>query len=82
MKILKAAIRHPDGEVFSLKRPARHADVAAYMRRLGVGSKGERGFVMSDGKFAGRQEAKKRALASGQVERHFKRRGLHSEDLF
>jgi len=42
-------------------------------------TKGERGFILSDGKFAGREEAAKVAKKAKQVSKSVKK--LHSEDL-
>ena len=42
-------------------------------------TKGERGFVLSDGKFAGREEAAEVAKKAKQVPKTVKK--LHSEDL-
>lgn len=73
-RVDRAAIKKSDGTVVKAKRAGdAHKD---------IGVRGARGFVLSDGKFAGRVEAGKVAKAAGQVEKTKRPGGvLHSSDL-
>ena len=65
------AVKNKDGKV--VKAPSKqyaHKDLE---------TKGERGFILSDGKFAGREEAATVAKKAKQVPKTVKK--LHSEDL-
>ena len=65
------AVKKKDGKV--VKAPSKqyaHKDLE---------TKGERGFILSDGKFAGREEAATVAKKAKQVPKTVKK--LHSEDL-
>lgn len=74
------AIKTPRG-VVSKRTPAKHVDVAEKARRTVGTDRGKRGFkVEPDGKFVGRQEAKRVARRAGQAKVRG-RRGLHSGDL-
>lgn len=80
--IVAAAIRQ--GElVCSVPRPGRHHDVIRAMVGAGVPTPivGEQGFVTNEGRFVGRAEARRIAVAAGQGtpahDRH-----LFSEDLW
>ena len=72
MKTVKVpAVKKKDGKV--VKAPSKqyaHKDLE---------TKGERGFILSDGKFAGREEAATVAKKAKQVPNNVKK--LHSEDL-
>lgn len=80
VKVKKPAIKKGTGKVISLHLPNHHKDVASLDKRKGGDGKGQRGFVLSDGSFAGRQKAKSVAKKAGQATVKGKR-GLHSEDL-
>jgi hypothetical protein len=64
-----AAIRAPDGKVYSVPKPGRHYHVILLMASLGMPTpiRGEQGFLLSDGRFVGREEAKLVAEAAGQM---------------
>lgn len=80
-----AAIRHA-GKIYSLPRPARHHDVIARVRGLGLGgpvSAHAQGFVTDRGRFVDRREACTIARLAGQiVEKHGPRDVLFSEDVW
>jgi len=77
------AIKLPNGDVCSLKRPNRHHDVIALLVELGYPSpiKGEQGFVYN-GLFLDRKVAGKIALSVGQIEKLNWPPKLFSEDLW
>ena len=89
-QILNAASRS-SSLVLTLPRPARHADIREQIARLKLPTpaSADEGFLTSDGKFVGRHQAMKIAIAAG-----FKRPpanayeadedpdALHSEDLW
>lgn len=75
--IARAAIRHK-GKVYSLPKPAHHADVRREYKLKG----GEPGFLTSSGRFKGRQPAMKTAKTSGQVKGSVPSGKLHSENVF
>ena len=85
-----AAILDDEGKPWSLPRPARHSNVIHLMATSGCptpikrGEHGERqGFLLSDGTFADRVEAKRIALLTGQVtEAKMISNDLTSEDLW
>lgn len=88
MRIADAAVRTPDGKVWTLKRPARHSEVLwlVYDKTKKAAPPGsDQGFVSECGTFLGRAEAVKVAVASGQVT-HPKRTNpsweLFTEDLW
>lgn len=64
-----AAIAYEDGTVYTLPRPARHHNVQWLVVEKGVHNsrKGEEGFVLSDGSFVGRKQAKLIAVAADQL---------------
>jgi hypothetical protein len=73
-KVDRPAVKTSSGKIVkAAKKGDAHKEIPA---------KGERGFTLSDGKFAGREEAGRVAKAAGQVKR-IKRAGgkLHSSDL-
>jgi hypothetical protein len=72
MKTVKVpAIKKSSGKVVKAKsKQQSHAELE---------TKGERGFILSDGKFAGREEAATVAKKAKQVPKTVKK--LHSEDL-
>lgn len=83
-----AAIRVDEGTVYQVPRPGRHHNVIQLIREAGYEGhvNGPRqGFVLSDGRFVGREEALAIALESGQVKLegcHAPGVGLFSEDLW
>lgn len=88
--IERAAVRHADGEVFSLPRPARHCNVIVFMRDSGkpynvpgLEERHEQGFVTNTGRFVDRIEARAIAEAAGQLlERESGLEELYSEDVW
>lgn len=74
MKRVKApAIKTASGKVVEARGKHQHHD--------DIPAKGTRGFVLSDGKFVGREAAGKVAKAASQVKKMEKPPRLHSEDL-
>lgn len=73
-RVDRPAIKTASGRVVKAARTGdAHKDIAA---------KGKRGFVLSNGKFAGRVEAGKVAKAAGQIKKTKRAEGkLHSSDL-
>ena len=63
-----AAIKS-NGKVWTMPRPARHGDIINMMRHAGAGygRPGDQGFVLSDGRFARRQRARRIAVRAFQV---------------
>ena len=72
MKTVKVpAIKKSDGKIVKAKsKKESHDD---------LNTEGKRGFILSDGKFAGREEAATVAKKAKQVPKTIKK--LHSEDL-
>lgn len=74
------------GIVFRMSRPARHGDLIRAMARIGVPTPiiGAQGFVLTDGRFVSRRQAKRCAYAAGQItrERYESGRIFCSEDLW
>ena len=72
MKTVKVpAIKKTDGKIVKAKsKKESHDD---------LNTEGKRGFILSDGKFAGREEAATVAKKAKQVHKTIKK--LHSEDL-
>jgi hypothetical protein len=89
-RIAAAAIRHPDGEVFSVPPPGRHNHVIFLMIESGrypVDANGERrmsqGFVTNTGRFVDRVEARGIAEEAGQlIDRAQTSSRLFSEDMW
>ena len=82
---IAAAVRTGDGVVHFMPPPHRHHHtVHALHKDSGVliVARGEQGFVMSDGTFAGREEAGKCAIAAGQIMELAHPPRLYSEDLW
>ena len=70
MKVEAAAILGDDGRIYSEPRPARHHDVIAAARMSGYGGSVaglRQGFVLSDGRFATRADARIVADKAGQI---------------
>jgi hypothetical protein len=74
--VAHAAIKLPDGSVWFVERPGRHSDVLkgiikALGESTGFGPDGlafsEGGFLLTDGRFVDRVEAKRIALAAKQL---------------
>jgi len=86
LTVEEAAIRLPNGRVFSLPRPFRHHDVVRMMATVhSVWLEGnhEQGFLLSDGSFCGRAPAKVIAQTAGQLlPRASKLQELYSEDVW
>jgi len=70
-RIVGAALRSPDGTVYSLPAPARHEDVVRDMCQQKV--RGimdcESGFLLEDGSFLDRVSAARLATETGQCKR-------------
>lgn len=74
LRVSAAAWRDGEGNVISLPAPARHGDVIVYMvDKLGYpkpiydGPRYTSGFVLTDGRFVDRREAKQVAWAANQI---------------
>jgi len=84
-KIVSAAVQY-QGVTFSLPRPARHHDIVHAMHAMGLPkeSRREQGFLTSEGRFVDRSEARKIALAEGQVTQDKLHHKVHlfTEDLW
>ena len=70
-KVSKPAIKTPSGKVVTGRKGDHHKD---------IGASGKRGFILSDGKFAGREEAGKVAVKAGQA-KGMKSKKLHTSNL-
>ena len=88
-KVVAAAVRTEDGLVHFFPPPCRHHNtVHALNRYTGsaadglIVARGEQGFVMSDGTFAGREEAGRCAIEAGQIKELAHPPKLYSEDLW
>lgn len=80
--IIRAAIRLPDGTLYSLPRPARHYQI---LDDMGVACcpLAVQGFLTSEGRFVCRKEARVVAEQAGQIqEGACKSEWLYSEDLW
>ena len=81
-----AAVKNKEGKVWTLPRPLRHDDVED--KAIDEGQTGymlTKGFVLSDGNFADREQAEVVARASGQKKGkliHPHLDGLSSDDLW
>lgn len=83
LTVKTAAIRIGEA-VFTLPRPNRHHNVMWWLSVLGIGpgQMREQGFVLSNGRFAGRFDAANLALGGGQVKKLIAPPNLYSEDLW
>lgn len=84
-KAIAAAVKTDDGLVHFFPPPCRHHHTLhALYKDNGplIVARGEQGFVMSDGTFAGREEAAKAALEAGQIDALKWPPNLYSEDLW
>lgn len=86
IRIVAAALKR-DGVVFSAPPPARHHTLLHELDRI-FGDKhapfrpDEQGFVGTDGRFYGREEAARIAVLAEQVQEPRYGRELYSEDLW
>lgn len=82
-RIAAAALRQ-SGEVYQLPPPARHHDVAAHMRSLGLNTLDvEQGFVTESGQFVDRKVACLAAQVAGQIKvKVGNAEELYTEDLW
>lgn len=78
------AVAFTDGNVtLSAERPKRHFHIVhAFGGELENWHTWRQGFLTDDGKFVGREEAAKIALASGQCAKLYAPPDLYSEDLW
>jgi len=86
-KAIAAAVKTDDGVIHFLPPPHRHHHTVhalyyALHHDNGVPARGEQGFVMSDGTFAGRIEAAQAAIDAGQINALAYPPNLYSEDLW
>lgn len=83
-KVKAAAIKDSQGRVHTLPPPARHKHIVAMMLRTGYTEPivGEEGFLLSDGRFVGRQKAMQVAKAANQLIKAPESGELHSEDVW
>lgn len=84
IKIIKSAIKYPNGKIFTGKRH-NNCFEEAWKKNEPLPKKGsrEQGFMTSENKFVSREEAAKIALRNGQVEKlKFSETRLFSEDLY
>lgn len=80
--IYAVAIKSDEGHVYNLVAPARHHDVIAVMKEGGAKPK-EQGFLDDQGRFVGREEARKIAEEAGQLlDRAIQSSDLFSEDVW
>lgn len=85
-KAVAAAVRTEDGLVHFFPPPHRHHHIIYALHDKTeselIVAWGEQGFVMSDGTFAGREEAGKAAIEAGQIKALQWPPKLYSEDLW
>ena len=84
LTVEKAAIKIADNRVFTVERPGRHCNVIWLIVGSGVAKRvegmEEQGFILSDGRFVGREEAARVAFAAGQLNKQeLKRRNVDPE---
>lgn len=75
LKVVVPAVKHADGTIS--KAPNAKYSHDEIIKK--TGKKGEHGFILSDGTFAGREKAAKVAKAIGEVKSPGKK--LHSHEL-
>jgi len=84
-RIVSAAVQY-QGVIFSLPRPARHHVILHAMHAMGLPKESRRGqgFLTSEGRFVDRSEARRVALAAGQVTEDKLHHQVHlfTEDLW
>lgn len=89
-RAVAAAVRTDDGVIHFFPAPCRHHHTIHALHRARsaeaesglIVARGEQGFVMSDGTFAGREEAGRCAIAAGQINELAHPPRLYSEDLW
>ena len=86
-KAIAAAVKTEDGVIHFMPPPHRHHHTVHALHYANAGSelivaRGEQGFVMSDGTFAGRIEAAQAAIEAGQIKALAYPPNLDSEDLW
>ncbi|MHB8413911.1 MAG: hypothetical protein ACYDB1_00755 [Acidiferrobacteraceae bacterium] len=84
MKVQASAIKHRE-KVYALPPPAKHPDIIRHWHHKGLDiSKGQRGFILSDGTFANRHRAYMVAKRANQIRKEMPahRTRLHSEDVW
>lgn len=85
MRIIAAAIR-VNGLTVSLPPPARHHTILKLLdethRKFANAKPSDQGFVADDGSFVGREDAKRVAIAAGQMKVLTPHKELFSEDLW
>lgn len=82
---IAAAIRTDDGVIHSMPPPNRHHHILHAMNGNDgplIVARGEQGFLMSDGTFAGRIHAGLAARSAGLIQRLQHPPELYSEDLW
>jgi len=87
LRVVAAAVKHPDGRVFTVPPPGRHASVLWMMVAMGCmpannALGGVQGFILNSGQFARRKAAAAVALRNGQVAALRWPPNLFSEDLW
>jgi hypothetical protein len=93
--IIQAAIRHPDGTIYSVSQPGRHYNVVALMSTINKGgydNYADQGFITSHGRYVDRREAYMLARIQNQMARRSERllmdkhayngTELYSEDIW
>jgi len=88
LRIAAAAIRGPDGTIYSLPAPKRHHDIIHFYG-LGSTRHDDQGFVLNDGRYVQRAPALAVARRAGQLLPNGRRlqenptsRELYSEDVW
>ncbi len=79
--LVNSAIKYADG---TIETGRRHCDVIALMAKVGVYTRSDnsiQGFVDNRGQFYDREQARKVAIKSGQLPKHFEGE-VYSEDLW
>lgn len=85
LRVVSAAVRTPDGLIYSVPAPGRHHDVVHRMVAKGgvQDETWETGFLLNTGQFARRVPAKRIATKAGQLlPRAMNLRELYSEDVW
>ncbi len=81
-RITNVAVRYGD-KVVEVPRPYRHHNILQVAEQLGFRTTPDgQGFMTDAGRFVGRAEAARIAIAAGQVETLIAGPDLYSEDLF
>lgn len=75
LRVLEPAIKYPKGRISKGTKAMEHDDIV----KKNGGKDGKRGFILSDGTFAGRKTAAKVSKAAHQVAHPGKK--LHSHEL-